>query len=712
MLPHQHQTTNALRLGSRETGPPDNVDDRDLVPLAQHARQLMGVPMIARQSESPSSRSSLTVNDSGGTLVMMVRRGSPGRFVRSPQSGRLWIPEGSPALLPLQASENLQTFVPHDAVFPGLANDFPEFKRLLRSLSRTDTIFWCARLNILVSDSELDTLEVQSKCLRVFLREDEINRINVFAYQRGGASKVQAFFRGQLLELLRWATLFCSDLPDDGVTFNDEDVRRRFVRAALLASDIWGRRIYEDRLSEDLTVGELRKSVLPAIRRMSLENAPCPDPLLQIARGASLFADRMRARADDMESSFQKAVGLGVDDYFSMLARLAADGLFVVRTAEGYDSLQDPKKCGLFDANAYESAPEPMGSIAKAFLGRESQTAEELRKAFWGQLTDADDERAGKFDLKVLRERPIFRAANGLAIILEPRFFVERGSAGPLFQLVKARRNEQLRWFALFGDIFEGYAQEILALMYPDKEGLSRRFFAKPKGQDDRSQAVDLGDGFLLGIDTLAILEMKAAWTPDAAVSPAVTATAYMEEIRARYGITENPREGDRSIKGLGQLARTIRNVADGVWTVSEPSLAGFKTVLPVLLVHDAHIGAPLHSHILAREFASYLGVAQPERDGWPRMQRGTFTIAHLIVLTLDDLEILEPSSRRFSLLECLESYDRACPDRMISFHDFLAVSPYRRELRANDRLASRCLELLEQCQARLFPDSPGLASP
>lgn len=291
----------------------------------------------------------------------------------------------------------------------------------------------------MISNSGIDSIETQGHCIAIFLDPDEIALVNAFARERGGASRVAFFFRGQLLELLRWAALLCSDHPNDGTTFDSRDTRRAFVRAALMASDVWGRRIYRDRLDGDYSAAQLRQNVLPSIRRMRLENAPCPSPFLHLARGASLFADRMRFHAPDMEEAFQRATGLNVDDYFSILTQVAADSLG--KTPEG---LHDPQKSGLFSTKGYEGAHAPVGMIAKTFFALEAQTADELRLAFWGNRTDADESDAQEFELKTLRERPIFRATDGRAIVLDPVFFVERGSVGPLFHLVGEHRDPRI----------------------------------------------------------------------------------------------------------------------------------------------------------------------------------------------------------------------------------------------------------------------------
>jgi hypothetical protein len=131
-------------------------------------------------------------------------------------------------------------YLPVSAVFPNLQSNFQTFKSLLQNLSRTDTLFWCSRLNLIVSDStDVAHLAKQQFGLNEFFSSGEINAVNAFAQEHGGAQNVTVFFRGQLLELLRWATLLCHDHPEDGTTYEDPGVRRRFAQAALVASDIW-----------------------------------------------------------------------------------------------------------------------------------------------------------------------------------------------------------------------------------------------------------------------------------------------------------------------------------------------------------------------------------------------------------------------------------------------------------------------------------------
>ena len=47
-------------------------------------------------------------------------------------------------------------YVPYDAVFSDGPVTFDYFKKVVKSLSRTDTLFWCARLNLIIADPRVD----------------------------------------------------------------------------------------------------------------------------------------------------------------------------------------------------------------------------------------------------------------------------------------------------------------------------------------------------------------------------------------------------------------------------------------------------------------------------------------------------------------------------------------------------------------------------
>ena len=91
----------------------------------------------------------------------------------------------------------------------------------------------------------LDDGQRQQKACAWICDREQQQRLDTFAGQHGGLDRVVVFFRGQLLEMMRRAAQHCQNLPGDGETFNDEQVRDRFFsispdrRRALERQNVW-----------------------------------------------------------------------------------------------------------------------------------------------------------------------------------------------------------------------------------------------------------------------------------------------------------------------------------------------------------------------------------------------------------------------------------------------------------------------------------------
>ena len=171
--------------------------------------------------------------------------------------------------------EQIGIFLPVSEVFPGTESDFETFKSLLSNLSRSDSLFWCARINIIISDPEMDHISKQNAGLGLFFTKEEIDKVNDYARKNGGAKRVTIFFRGQILELIRWIVLFCNDFPGDGTTFENPSVRQNFAKVLLIAGDIWSKHVFgEDRFSLDGGMKIARKRALGAIRKSVEATSP------------------------------------------------------------------------------------------------------------------------------------------------------------------------------------------------------------------------------------------------------------------------------------------------------------------------------------------------------------------------------------------------------------------------------------------------------
>jgi hypothetical protein len=217
-------------------------------------------------------------------------------------------------------------YVPYDAVFSDSSMTFDHFKQVVKLLSRTDALFWCARLNLIIADPHVDEKIKQQQCLDQFFTSQQIQVLNRFVIAHGGCDHVVVVHRGALLELIRWVCLLCSDHTDDGETFNKPEVRESFARVLLMASELWGKRVYGDTAFEGASIDEKRTNALALIRRSMMETRCHPhqfEAMENLARGATLFKEILPNHYNDFLEEFFRRTGINLDDYYLVSIRKA-----------------------------------------------------------------------------------------------------------------------------------------------------------------------------------------------------------------------------------------------------------------------------------------------------------------------------------------------------------------------------------------------------
>ena len=90
-----------------------------------------------------------------------------------------------------------------------------------------------------------------------------------------------------------------------------------------------------------------------------------------------------------------------------------------------------------------------------------------------------------------------------------------------------------------------------------------------------------------------------------------------------------------------------------------------------------------------------------------PDMTKGRFRVAGLIVIPIDLLEKLESSVEKFCLVDLLNDYSAASPDRLMSLEWYIAKSKYDRMLRSSASLAETAVQVLETAIA-MASERPG----
>jgi hypothetical protein len=580
-------------------------------------------------------------------------------------------------------------YLPVSVVFPQVQSDFATFQSLLSGLSRTDTLFWCARLNLITSATTVvDSVETQQLCLNLFFTSSEIEVINDFAQSHGGASTIKVFFRGQLLELFRWVALFCIDHSGDGTTFEDPEVRRKFVQAALIASDVWANRIFKDKFSLDGGIELARRRALGP-SRMSVEAIRSIPPMTQsLGRGWTLFKDYFPKHYPAFDADFFAVTRISLEQYFVSYAAMVT-------------SFMNPSNnVGFFDTNKLRER-SPFGDVFSRYLELEAQDADELKQLLWNtsgsEISQYEDAPADYY--RSLREKPILHAPDGRGIIFDTVFYSEKAAIGPLFHILKSPTCRPNDAFSAFGQAFEEYILDMLGRMFGSPGNLVNRFSKNVKALDSEEDPIEI-DAILNDVFEVVLFEVKSTFIPEN-VFLCDDYETLLHTMRERYSRTRTPRGGIK-LKGVGQLARTATSLAIGKWAGDGNEFRAVRLIYPVLIVHDSLLTSPVYGNFFASEFAAHLQPDSTLPSGI--FVKGDKRIAPVIVMSADDLENLETSIEHFSFRDLLADYSSTCSDRLMSLHNFIAFSePYRGAMYANRNLASSAHEILNKCSEAVF---------
>jgi len=567
-----------------------------------------------------------------------------------------------------------------EVLFPGLKGTEHELLGLLATLSRNDALFHAARLNTLVSGpGDFDSHGRQQQALNLLCTNRQIDQVNAFVRSRGHAQgPVTMFFRGQILEFMRWAARHCKNLPGDGEAFNDPESRETFLKALLIAGVLWGNRVIAGKLSGGGNVEEARVRAIGAFRKGVEESNLGPHLGVAFGRGKALFVDYFPRRYPEFADTFRRTTGLTIEQYRSCVGSLSIYTIFNF-------------KDGPLFLTQSVGAATAIRDAFPTYFDLEAQTPERLASSLWD-----DFDQSG---YRALRERPIMVAGDGRAIILDPTFFAEKVSIGPLFHVLKgASQKKGNEIFGNFGLAFEDYATDILRRMYPSRPPLIDRASYGLKGQDLKGLAFEI-DASLLDARAAAVFEVKAAWLREDAIADS-THEALIRDIRKKYGVEVDSPTRERG-KGVAQLARSIGAIARGEWIGPSSEFAGINVLYPVLLVHDTRLDTPGLGAFLESEFSALLGGVPAEK-----------IVAPLTVLTIEDLESLESSVERFSFMELLAEYTRACRDRMRSLHNYMAFSDYGKRIVPSRYLMESASEILDVLERELFTKADPEADP
>ncbi len=545
----------------------------------------------------------------------------------------------------------------------------------LSHLTRDDALFHCAKVNTIATgfDPLFSHADRQKRLTKSYCDAEQGAAINIFVAKHGGVTNVSVFFQGQILELARWVTRYCRHDPNDGNTFADPKVRAAFVRAALIASDLWNARVYGERFRDIDQADEPLLRAIGSFRKGMEESGQAEHTGTAMARGWLFFSKYLPQRLPAFLDLFEQATGMTVENYFTCAVALM---LYTFPSRPDGPLFRTDH---VADATAIREAFEK-------FIRLRGQTPEVFATSIWEDFE--------KFAYRGLRSRPIINFTQHRSAIMDPGFFTESVSITPLFDVFPVANPTYI--LGAFGGAFEDYILDFLREMFPTIPGLAPRLMSNVVRKKGTLVEFEC-DAILNDVIEAFVFEIKAAWIREDAIL-STDHTDFVEQLRKKYGLSNDQDLGKEGRKGVAQLARSIGAIARKEWIGPNAEFARAGVLYPILVVHDQRLSYPGTATFLNQEFHRHLGV----------IPHGTH-VHNLIVLTVSDVENLASSIEVFGFTDFLKDYSTQVPDRNVSVHNFLAMSSrYSGLVKPSKRLRETSDAIMDAIKRELFPrDGP-----
>jgi hypothetical protein len=549
-------------------------------------------------------------------------------------------------------AEHVTNWIPFDKVF----DDEPSpdhLKEVLGRMNFESVLYRLALTNGITSAFDIGgQKDIQSLALNQIALSDEVKaRINEYFLSTANPWVLQ---RRGLLELLKWSALYSID----GESHERTD---DFLFSTMCAAELATPR-HDSLLAgspSDSSLLRIKKS-LPAVREMALFGYPAWYALHSLGRAKIILLDDM-FQNDGFEAEFVKNTsstsrqGLSLADFYTCVAGVACMGLGAgARKAGEY----------LFHFtidNLCAGCPEFRPKL-ETFFEHFSISPDFIRK----QLKKMKAEEF--FDFKLFRQRPILRLSDGRFILLDRIFFQDMMACGPMFKILNLDTDNRV--FGEFGNSFERYCYKVVSYHHGRMKDRNIENGVLSRNRQivvDSHKTAELCDISVSYENSLVMIEAKGVWLRDDKLKP-MDYEIFWEELSSKYGVAEGHRD-----KGVGQLARSIKYLADGLKvhaSTAESTIdnSSLERIFPVLLVHDSLLHAEgFIPAALAGEFAILMGLEDAPANGWFYYQGAShrFQVMNLVIISITDLERLVAAKiNNFSWLGHLKKYASQDPKR------------------------------------------------
>lgn len=565
-----------------------------------------------------------------------------------------------------------------DMLFKGLVSSHETLRELIKDISCSDALFWCSRINLALNENDSEDVQLYFfNTLSTSKEQYWMSKILRRCKKEG--KPIIVFFRGQLLELMRWVVLYCNDKPDDGITFENKNVRVNFLKCALIASDLWCFQTYGSFMHDEIEVSVATEYARPAFRRAQEAAKKSPNMFITFGRGWEFYTKYFPKHYQQFFDAFHRSTMMTFEDYMISFAAFAVHFMKPVSSPI------------VFNVNTISQRTFHADQI-DIFLQREALHLEEFYIGLWNDinLEEVNPTAIGPMNTQILRSKSIYTTSDGRAVILDPVYFHERVLVSPIFQLNQGDKKNSNLIFSAFGEAFEDYCCSILNRMYPTNT-LWNNLIIQKEYKNDKGKTVLQIDAAILRGNSAILMEMKSSFLKESAMK--LDGSSFAEEVRKKYSASTD--QGIEKIKGVAQLSRTIKYIVDHVTNELSSDFRNVRDIIPVLVVHDSLLDSPLTISLLRDEFQTII-TREIELD--TNIQK--INVMPLVIMTIDDLEHLEDSTQHFHMIDLLKDYCRINENE--SLHNFIATSS-KYSYFINHYLVNASTEILSKTREKLF---------
>ena len=204
-----------------------------------------------------------------------------------------------------------------------------------------------------------------------------VGDLRIFA-KKNSHSFVTVYFRGQLLELVRW--LLYAGKNDKALPISKDELsaeKRSSVSATLLSSEVWGRRAFKGLSTEAGDVDQERRRFVLAFRRSREASARVVNEYYPVARSWMIYARFLPDELQSFDKEFVTATGLDFECYFNCQLLFWSELIYKDR------------KWSHVDLSSV--AKHPYMDALSLYLKSQAQTVSELRCALWHDSRDVNE---------------------------------------------------------------------------------------------------------------------------------------------------------------------------------------------------------------------------------------------------------------------------------------------------------------------------------